>query len=72
MVVYCDDRYFKISYDYDPANRLTHLPKERFVKIMYFACAGEAADYCHLLCREIRRLPVCPKHSGYGSEFFKS
>ena len=59
-----DDRYLRIPYEYDPTNRLTKLPKELFMifmKIMYKACAGEEADYRHLLCCEIRKLPVCPK-----------
>ena len=61
MAYFRDDRYFKIPCEYDPTNRLTKLPKELFMKIMYKAFAGEEADNRNLLCHEIRKLPVSPK-----------
>ena len=55
-----DLRYLKIPFENDRDNYLSVLPKELFLSIFYKACISEHEEYQRLLCKEIRRLPVCP------------
>ena len=55
-----DLRYLKIPFENDRDNYLSVLPKELFLNIFYKACTSEHEEYQHLLCKEIRRLLVCP------------
>ena len=52
--------YLKIPLENDRENYLILLPNVLFLNIFYKACISEHEEYQCLLCKEIRRLPVCP------------
>lgn len=62
MTYFREKKSFMVSYeDDDPENRLSRLPKEIFMKIMYQTVASVQEEFRFLVRQQIRNLPFCPR-----------